>query len=50
MTFNWRIIFVVLAGILAVILLAGFTDWDPIKIAGVAILSLAIACFPSTPN
>jgi hypothetical protein len=47
MNFNWRMIFIVLAGILGVILIGSFTDWDPIKIAGVAILALAIACWPA---
>jgi hypothetical protein len=44
---NWRVIFVVAAGVLAVLLGFAIVDWDPIKTLCVAVLCLAIACFPS---
>ena len=42
---NWRLAFVVLAAVLAVVALAGFTDWDPIKVLAVGLLSLCVASF-----
>lgn len=47
MAFNWRMVFIVVAGVCAVIVGFGFTDWEPVKVLAVGLLALAIAAWPS---